>query len=99
MDVARKDRASSMEDEACVFVDRPDDDPGIMPSTAPPRKPPRGDEGKPSNEDAEPLLSERSARYCMFPIKYPELWDFYKRAVASFWRPAWWVHTRWSKRK
>ena len=23
--------------------------------------------------------------YTMFPIKYPQLWDYYKKAVASFW--------------
>jgi ribonucleoside-diphosphate reductase subunit M2 len=33
----------------------------------------------------EPLLAESSDRFCMFPIKYPQIWEFYKKAVASFW--------------
>ncbi|GBG86154.1 hypothetical protein CBR_g41058 [Chara braunii] len=33
----------------------------------------------------EPLLAENSQRFCMFPIKYPSIWEFYKKAEASFW--------------
>ena len=33
----------------------------------------------------EPLLAESSQRFCMFPIKYRELWEMYKKAQASFW--------------
>lgn len=33
----------------------------------------------------EPLLAESSQRFCMFPIKYRELWEMYKKALASFW--------------
>lgn len=33
----------------------------------------------------EPILMEQSQRFCMFPIKYPQLWEMYKKAVASFW--------------
>ncbi|KAJ0981544.1 hypothetical protein J5N97_009799 [Dioscorea zingiberensis] len=33
----------------------------------------------------EPLLSESSQRFCMFPIRYRELWEMYKKAEASFW--------------
>lgn len=33
----------------------------------------------------EPLLDENPDRYCMFPIKYPQIWEFYKKAEASFW--------------
>lgn len=33
----------------------------------------------------EPLLQESSNRYVIFPIKYPDIWNFYKIAVASFW--------------
>lgn len=39
------------------------------------------------NEHTEPILSESSNRYVMFPIKYPEIWNAYKKAVASFWTP------------
>ncbi|KAI8884587.1 ribonucleoside-diphosphate reductase small chain [Backusella circina FSU 941] len=33
----------------------------------------------------EPILKENSRRFCLFPIKYHEIWEFYKKAEASFW--------------
>jgi ribonucleoside-diphosphate reductase beta chain len=33
----------------------------------------------------EPLLKENPNRFVMFPIEYPDLWNFYKKAVATFW--------------
>ncbi|GAA99634.1 hypothetical protein E5Q_06335 [Mixia osmundae IAM 14324] len=36
-------------------------------------------------ERQEPLLQELDNRFVLFPIKYDEIWRFYKRAVASFW--------------
>lgn len=33
----------------------------------------------------EPLLDENPDRFCMFPIHYPVIWEFYKKAEASFW--------------
>lgn len=36
------------------------------------------------NEE-EPILMEQPQRFCMFPIKYPQLWEMYKKAEASFW--------------
>ncbi|KIY91220.1 ribonucleoside-diphosphate reductasesubunit M2 [Monoraphidium neglectum] len=33
----------------------------------------------------EPLLDENPDRYCMFPLKYQTIWEFYKKAEASFW--------------
>uniref|UniRef100_A0A7S3QML3 Uncharacterized protein n=1 Tax=Dunaliella tertiolecta TaxID=3047 RepID=A0A7S3QML3_DUNTE len=33
----------------------------------------------------EPLLDENSDRFCMFPIKFPSIWEMYKKAEASFW--------------
>ena len=36
-------------------------------------------------EEEEPILTEQSQRFCMFPIKYPQLWEMYKKAEASFW--------------
>lgn len=33
----------------------------------------------------EPLLAESSDRFCMFPVKYQEIWKMYKMAEASFW--------------
>jgi len=33
----------------------------------------------------EPLLRENPHRFVIFPIKYHDIWNFYKKAVASFW--------------
>ncbi|CAG9461602.1 unnamed protein product [Pedinophyceae sp. YPF-701] len=38
-----------------------------------------------SHEMAEPLLRDNPDRFCMFPIKFPEIWEMYKKAEASFW--------------
>ncbi|WOL11346.1 ribonucleoside-diphosphate reductase small chain-like [Canna indica] len=53
-----------------------------MPAMIPPLDVPRlgGDE-----EEREPLLAENPDRFCMFPITYHSIWEFYKKAVASFW--------------
>jgi len=31
------------------------------------------------------ILAEDPHRFCVFPVTRPRLWEFYKRAVASFW--------------
>ncbi|KAL6943214.1 Ribonucleotide-diphosphate reductase (RNR), small subunit [Hanseniaspora osmophila] len=36
-------------------------------------------------EKNEPLLVENKRRFVLFPIKYHEIWQAYKRAEASFW--------------
>lgn len=36
-------------------------------------------------EEEEPILVESSQRYCMFPVRYDQLWEMYKKAQASFW--------------
>ncbi|CAK9440325.1 uncharacterized protein LODBEIA_P44250 [Lodderomyces beijingensis] len=36
-------------------------------------------------EKNEPLLKENKRRFVMFPIRYHEIWQFYKKAEASFW--------------
>lgn len=33
----------------------------------------------------EPLLNKENKRYVISPIKYPEIWYFYKKAESSFW--------------
>uniref|UniRef100_A0A7N0V6L2 Uncharacterized protein n=1 Tax=Kalanchoe fedtschenkoi TaxID=63787 RepID=A0A7N0V6L2_KALFE len=33
----------------------------------------------------EPLLAPNPERFCMFPIQFPEIWEMYKKAEASFW--------------
>ncbi|KAF5738607.1 Ribonucleoside-diphosphate reductase small chain A -like protein [Tripterygium wilfordii] len=42
----------------------------------------RGREGE---EEVEPILKEQNQRFCMFPIRYNQLWEMYKKAEASFW--------------
>lgn len=36
-------------------------------------------------EGEEPILMEQSQRFCMFPVRYNQLWEMYKKAEASFW--------------
>lgn len=36
-------------------------------------------------EKDEPLLIENDKRFVLFPIKYHEIWQMYKKAEASFW--------------
>lgn len=36
-------------------------------------------------EQMEELLVETKSRHVMFPVEYPDVWDMYKKAVASFW--------------
>ncbi|KXN83734.1 Ribonucleoside-diphosphate reductase small chain [Leucoagaricus sp. SymC.cos] len=36
-------------------------------------------------EEQEPLLKESQRRFVLFPIQYPGVWRFYKKAQASFW--------------
>jgi len=38
-----------------------------------------------SEELDEPLLAENKQRFVLFPIKYHEIWQMYKKAEASFW--------------
>ncbi|POY35216.1 ribonucleoside-diphosphate reductase [Solitalea longa] len=33
----------------------------------------------------EPILQENKERFVLLPIKYPEVWEMYKKAEASFW--------------
>ena len=36
-------------------------------------------------EEEEPLLIENNRRFVLFPIRYHEIWQMYKKAEASFW--------------
>lgn len=40
---------------------------------------------------AEPILRDNPDRYCMFPIKYRDIWEMYKKAEASFWTGSSWL--------
>lgn len=33
----------------------------------------------------DPILSKTTDRFTMFPLKYPELWGLYKKALTTFW--------------
>lgn len=35
----------------------------------------------------EPLLAEQENRFVLFPIQHNDVWEMYKKAVASFWTP------------
>ena len=35
--------------------------------------------------DADPILTPSTGRFCLFPIRYPDLWDMYKTAEAATW--------------
>lgn len=36
-------------------------------------------------EFVEPLLRDNQDRFVIFPLRHPDLWEFYKKAEASFW--------------
>lgn len=38
-----------------------------------------------SRESDEPILQSNPNRFVLFPIKYNDIWQFYKKAEASFW--------------
>jgi len=40
---------------------------------------------KDASIEDEPLLRENPRRFVIFPIEYPDIWEFYKKAEASFW--------------
>ncbi|KAL9618411.1 MAG: hypothetical protein Q9160_006852 [Pyrenula sp. 1 TL-2023] len=48
-------------------------------------EPPKVAEGIKAHEADEPLLQENPHRFVLFPIKYHEIWQMYKKAEASFW--------------
>ena len=52
----------------------------MMPSTSA-----RSSPAKPRALRPEPLLEDNPDRFCMFPIKFPAIWEMYKKAEASFW--------------
>lgn len=33
----------------------------------------------------EPLCDDSLDRFCLYPIKYPDIWEFYKKHKSSFW--------------
>lgn len=37
------------------------------------------------DRELEPLLRENPRRFVIFPIQWPDIWQMYKKAEASFW--------------
>lgn len=37
------------------------------------------------SKQSEPILEENPGRFVLFPIKYHDIWDMYKKQLASFW--------------
>ncbi|MFN9496366.1 MAG: ribonucleotide-diphosphate reductase subunit beta, partial [Bacteroidota bacterium] len=38
-----------------------------------------------SQQFTEPILRENKDRFVLLPIKYPAIWEMYKKHEASFW--------------
>lgn len=38
-----------------------------------------------SNNPIEPILQDNPNRFVLLPIKHPDIWEYYKKAEASFW--------------
>jgi ribonucleoside-diphosphate reductase subunit M2 len=36
-------------------------------------------------EQLEPMLVENPNRFVLFPLKYHDIWEMYKKSEASFW--------------
>lgn len=53
------------------------------------KSPEKGKKAKKSlvkfDPELEPLLRDNPRRFVIFPIQYPDIWDKYKQAEASFW--------------
>jgi len=39
----------------------------------------------PTNRNEDPILVPSTSRFTTFPIRYPDLWALYKKAIGSFW--------------
>ncbi len=39
----------------------------------------------PANRFEDPILAPSTSRFTTFPIRYPDLWALYKKAIGSFW--------------
>ncbi|KAI0866734.1 ribonucleoside-diphosphate reductase small subunit [Xylaria cubensis] len=66
--------ANQINDHKPTTLEKPKEEP--KPAVAPGIRP---------EEVDEPLLQENPQRFVLFPIKYHEIWQMYKKAEASFW--------------
>ena len=39
-----------------------------------------------NNDKYEPILMEENRRFTVYPIKYPRVWEMYKKQLACFWK-------------
>lgn len=39
-----------------------------------------------NNDKYEPILMEENRRFTVYPIKYPQVWEMYKKQLACFWK-------------
>ncbi|KAI9017756.1 reductase M2 polypeptide variant 3d [Gaertneriomyces semiglobifer] len=46
---------------------------------------PKGQDDQTVDRVVEPILDPRPKRFVLFPIQYHDVWQFYKKAEASFW--------------
>jgi ribonucleoside-diphosphate reductase beta chain len=38
-----------------------------------------------AKKETDPFLAENPNRFTLFPLQYPKIWEFYKKALASIW--------------
>ncbi|KAL2011518.1 hypothetical protein VTN00DRAFT_4236 [Thermoascus crustaceus] len=75
--------AAEKENAPVSTVDAPAEKPAAVEKPA--EEQPKVAPGIKSFEADEPLLQENPHRFVLFPIKYHEIWQMYKKAEASFW--------------
>ncbi|KAI7973385.1 hypothetical protein EIK77_008294 [Talaromyces pinophilus] len=73
-----KENSPAVVDASATTLVKPAEKPAVQatPKVAP---------GIKEMEANEPLLQENPHRFVLFPIKYHEIWQMYKKAEASFW--------------
>ncbi|EED22111.1 ribonucleotide reductase small subunit RnrA, putative [Talaromyces stipitatus ATCC 10500] len=73
-----KENSPAVVDASATTLVKPTEKPAVQeaPKVAP---------GIKEMEVNEPLLQENPHRFVLFPIKYHEIWQMYKKAEASFW--------------
>ncbi|EDU48698.1 NrdF Ribonucleotide reductase beta subunit [Pyrenophora tritici-repentis] len=76
LDFSSTDKENTFKPIVGIPDDFDADDEEVKPTVAPTIKPEEAD---------EPLLQENPGRFVLFPIKYHDVWQMYKKAEASFW--------------
>ncbi|KAF1829699.1 hypothetical protein BDW02DRAFT_573733 [Decorospora gaudefroyi] len=76
LDFASADKENVFKPIVGIPDDFDDDTAEVKPTVAPTIR---------AEEAHEPLLQENPGRFVLFPIKYHDVWQMYKKAEASFW--------------